>query len=71
MKTIQLEMPDQLANLFEGMTDKRKVGTAMLAAFIAQAAPQTLDSIFAKADKRVALSGLTEEEIDKLLNEIS
>ena len=71
MKTIRLEIPDQIARIFEGMADKRKASAALLAAFIVQATPQTLESIIEQSDRKVALSGLTPEEIEKLLNELS
>ncbi len=71
MKTIRLEIPDQIARIFEGMADKRKASAALLAAFIAQSAPQTLENILEQSDKKVALSGMTPEEIENLLNELS
>ncbi len=71
MRTISLEIPDQVARIFEGLSDKRKASAALLAAFIAQATPKTIENIFEKADKKVLLSGMSTEEIDRLLDEIS
>ena len=59
------------ARIFVGMADKRKASAALLAAFIAQSAPQSLENIFEQSDKKVALNGMTPEEIEHLLNELS
>jgi ABC-type uncharacterized transport system YnjBCD ATPase subunit len=71
MKRINLEVNDQLARVFEQLSDKQKANAALLAALIAQATPRTLADIFEQVDKKVALSGLTNEEIELLLDEIS
>ncbi len=71
MKTIRLEIPDQIARIFEKISDKRKASAALLAAFIVQVTPQTLDSILEQSDKKVALSGMTSEEIAHLLDRLS
>jgi uncharacterized membrane protein YfbV (UPF0208 family) len=71
MKRINLEVNDQLARVFERLSDKQKANAALLAALIAQATPKTLADIFEQADKKVALSGLTSGEIEQLLNDLS
>ena len=71
MKSVNLEMPDQLAIVIDGLSKKGKTSVALLAALIAQTEPKQLETIFERADKKVALSGLTEIEIDHLREEIS
>ena len=71
MKTVTLDLPDNIASVFEALPRERKVNAALLTACLAQAKPKSLEELLAKIDKRVAASGLSEKEIDRLLDEPS
>lgn len=71
MKTVTLNLPDSVASIFEALPNERKLKAALLAAFFAQAQPKSLEELLAKIDKRVVASGLSEKEIDEMLDELS
>jgi hypothetical protein len=71
MKTVTIELPESLAKLIINLGDKQKSNAAFLAALLAQSSPQSLTTIFKEVDRKVALSGLTEAELDQLLDDIS
>jgi hypothetical protein len=71
MKTIILELPDDAAEIFESMSARRKSAIALLTASITKATLPNLDNLLESIDKKVVKSDLTEEEIDKLLEELS
>ncbi|GEM_PF-2343147 len=71
MKPVTFELPDSIANVFESLKNRQKSNAALLAAFIAQTSPKSLESIFEEVDRKVLLSGLTSKEIDQLLDDIS
>lgn len=71
MKSITIDLPDEAARKFDALSEKQKTKAALLAALLAQAKPKTLDQIFEDVDKRVNDSGLSDAEIDKLLEELS
>lgn len=71
MKTVTLDLPDTIASIFEALPRERKVKAALLTACLAQAKPKSVEEILAKIDKRVAASGLSESEIDEMLDELS
>ena len=71
MRPITLYLPDSVADVFEKMSIKQREKAACLTACLVQSNPKTLDEIFQSVDKKVAASGLTEKEIEELINEIS
>jgi hypothetical protein len=71
MKTITLELPDEAAKNFEALPRDRRTKAALLVALLAQSKPKSLSEIFKSADKKVMESGLSESEIDSLLDELS
>ena len=71
MKTVTLELPDKVANIFEALPSTRKAGAALLTAAFARSEPKTTDRLFENIDERVAASGITEDEIDRLIEELS
>jgi hypothetical protein len=71
MKTVTLELPDKIAVIFEKLPLSRKTNAALLTAAFASASPKTADRLFDAVDKRVATSGLSENEIDGLLEDLS
>ena len=71
MKTVTLELPEKIAAIFEALPKSRKSKIGWLAVTLATAQSKTWEDIFLKTDQAVAKSGLTTEEIDKLLEEIS
>ncbi len=71
MKAITIELPDEAARMFEAMSRERKTKAALLATLLAQAKPKTLEQIFEDADKKVTTSSVSEEEIDRLLEDLS
>ena len=71
MKTVTLDLPDSIASVFESLPRERKINAALLTACLAQAKPKSLEELLARIDKRVAASGLSEKEIDEMLDELS
>ena len=71
MKSVTLDLPDNIAFIFEALPKERKLKAALLAAFFAQAKPKSIEEVLISIDKRVAASGITEKEIDQLLDELS
>ncbi len=71
MKTVTLDLPDSIASVFEALPRERKINAALLTACLAQAKPKSLEELLAKIDKRVAASGLSDKEIDEMLDELS
>ena len=71
MKSITIELPDEAASMFEALSSEQKTKAALLATLLAQAKPRSLAEIFESVDKRVAASGLSEKEIDEMLDELS
>jgi membrane-bound lytic murein transglycosylase B len=71
MKRVTLELPDKIASIFESLPSTRKANAALLAAAFAQSKQRTTDSLFTEIDERVADSGISEDEINRLLNELS
>ena len=71
MKPITLELPDKIAALFEALPNARKKKIALLAATLTASKPSTWEDLFLNVDKRVEASGLTSEEIDQMLDELS
>jgi preprotein translocase subunit SecD len=71
MKSVTLDLPDNIAFIFEALPKERKLKAALLAAFFAQAKPKSMEEVLTSIDKRVAASGIAEKEIDQLLDELS
>ena len=71
MKTVTLDLPDNIASVFDALPRDRKVKAAFLTACLAQAKPKSLEEILASIDKRVVASGLSENEIDRMLDGLS
>lgn len=71
MKTITLSLPDEVAGLFESLSAKQKSTAALLAAVLSRSMSPSASQIFESIDKRVSESGISSEEIDKLLEDIS
>ena len=71
MKTIAVDLPDEVARLFEAMPREEKSKVTLLAALLFKSKPKSLEDIFKSVDQQVAASGLTEKEIEEMLNELS
>lgn len=71
MKTVTLDLPDNIAFIFETLPNDRKIKAALLTAFSAQVKPRSVEEILESVDKKVASNNLSEKEIDRLLNELS
>jgi hypothetical protein len=71
MKSVILDLPDNIAFIFEALPKERKLKAALLAAFFAQVKPKSVEEVLSGVDKQVAKSGLSEKEIDQLLDELS
>jgi hypothetical protein len=71
MRSVTLDLPDNIAFIFEALPKERKLKAALLAAFFAQVKPKSVEEVLSGIDKRVAKSGLSEKEIDQLLADIS
>ncbi len=71
MRTVILDLPDTVASAFEALPAARKANMTMLAVALAQAKPTAVDQLFAAVDERVAASDITQEEINRLLDELS
>ncbi|MFM9840460.1 MAG: hypothetical protein ACKVOQ_19490 [Cyclobacteriaceae bacterium] len=71
MKSVTLDLPDNIASIFDALPKERKLKAALLAAFFAQAKPKSVEEVLSSIDKRVASSGLSEKEINQLLDELS
>jgi membrane-bound lytic murein transglycosylase B len=71
MKIVTLNLPDNIASIFEALPTDRKLNAALLAAFFAQGKSKSMEAVIASIDKRVAESGLSEKEIDDLLDDLS
>ena len=71
MKTITLDLPDKVASIFESLPNARKAGAALLAAIIAQSKSKNISRLFENIDERVIEDGISDKEINSLLDEIS
>ncbi len=71
MKTITLELPNELAKVFDALPKKRKANAALLAAALAKADSRPIADIFSGIDDRIKKSGVNQEEINRLLDELS
>lgn len=71
MRKITLEIPNDLADAFEGLSAAKKKRVALFSIVAAQNTSPSLDALFEKIDKQVTESGITEKEIEVLLNELS
>jgi hypothetical protein len=71
MKSITIELSDEAASLFEKMSRETKSKVALLATLFAKSKPKPIKEILNAVDEHVATSGLTEEEIDQMLDELS
>lgn len=71
MKTVTLELPDIVASIFESLPSARKANAALLAAAFAQSKQRTTDNLFTEIDERVAASDISEDELNRLLDELS
>jgi hypothetical protein len=71
MKTVTLELPDEMAAAFESLSPANKKRAALFSIVAAQNTLPSLEALFAKIDIQVAGSGITEQEIETLLNELS
>ena len=70
MKFITIELPDEAAHMFEALPSERKTKAALLATLLSRVNPKPLTEIFESVDKKVAQSGLSEKEIERLLEEL-
>lgn len=70
MRTITLEVPDQVASILDSMSNIEKFKALIIAALMAGKV-NSVDEILKRVDNRVKSQKLTEAEIDNLLNEIS
>ncbi|HCZ36530.1 MAG TPA: hypothetical protein DHV26_11465 [Cytophagales bacterium] len=70
MRTITLEVPDQVASILDSMSNVEKFKTLIIAALMAGKA-NSVDEILKRIDSRTKTQKLTETEINNLLNEIS
>lgn len=70
MRTITLEVPDQVASILDSMSNIEKFKALIIAALMAGKV-NSVDEILKRIDSRVKSQKLTEAEINNLLNEIS
>jgi hypothetical protein len=70
MRTITLEVPDQVASILDSMSNIEKFKALIIAALMAGKV-NSVDEILKRVDSRVKSQKLTEAEINNLLNEIS
>ena len=70
MRTITLEVPDQVASILDSMSNIEKFKALIIAALMAGKV-NSVDEILKRVDSRVKSQKLTEEEINNLLDEIS
>ncbi len=66
-----MELPDDMAEAFENLSPANKKRAALFSIVAAQNTVPSLETLFAKIDKQVTTSGITKEEIETLLNELS
>ncbi len=71
MKTVTLDLPDNIAFIFEALPNERKTKAALLAVFFAQVKPRSMEDVLASIDKKVVESNTSETELDRLLDELS
>jgi membrane-bound lytic murein transglycosylase B len=71
MKTVTLELPDEMAAAFERLSSNNKKRVALFSIVAAQNTSSSFEDLLKKIDKQVAESGMTEKEIEDLLNELS
>jgi hypothetical protein len=71
MRTLTVEVPDQIASILESMSKSGKNQVIALAALMADSKSISLSDIFAKVDKRMNELGLTEKEIEAMINDVS
>ena len=71
MKTITLELPEEVANVIELYALQQKSILGLLTARFSKSKLESLDKLFEKIDKKVLESGISDEEINKVLEEIS
>lgn len=71
MKTVTLELPDEMAAAFERLSATNKKRVALFSIVAAQNRLPNLEKLFKKIDKQVAESGITKKEVEALLNELS
>ncbi len=71
MKTVTLDLPDNIAFIFEALPKEQKIKAALLTAVFAQVKPRSIEDVLASIDDKVAASNLPEIEIDRLLDELS
>jgi hypothetical protein len=70
MRTITLEVPDQVASILDSMSNVEKFKTLIIAALLAGKV-NSIDEIFKRVDNRLNTHKLSEAEINILLDEIS
>jgi hypothetical protein len=70
MRTITLEVPDQVASILDSMSNIEKFKALIIAALMAGKV-NSVDEILKRVDSRTKTQKLTEAEINNLLNEIS
>lgn len=70
MRTITLEVPDQVASILDSMSNIEKFKALIIAALMAGKV-NSVDEILKRIDSRTKTQKLTEAEINNLLNEIS
>jgi hypothetical protein len=71
MRSITIELPDKIASLLESMPESNRNNALLLAALLGSAREITLDELCARIDERVRRLGLTDADIEALVNEIS
>ncbi len=71
MKLVTLELPDQVATMLENMSDANIRNSLLLAAVLAGSKEVSLGEIQKSIDANVKRSGVSDTEVDRLLDSIS
>ncbi len=71
MKSITLDLPDEIAGVFESLPSERKAIALLIAAALAKTNKTSPTIVFEEIDKRILELGLSNEDIDSLLEDLS